>query len=116
MCLTLLRPVGALRCLIRPRSSGRLLGALEGHVRPVPATPATTERLGPARADLELCFQDVQRHLLVPLLLLAAQEVLPFRVVLAYPLQAALNKPFNVGAVEGQAKVEHLAIVAMVVA
>jgi hypothetical protein len=37
-------------------------------------------------------------------------------VVLAYPLRAALDEPFHVGRVEGQAEVEDLAVLAVVVA
>jgi hypothetical protein len=43
------------------------------------------------------------------------QQILHFEIVLADPLQTALDEPLDVGWVEGQADVEDLAVVAVVI-
>src|SRR5215204_4454277 len=82
----------------------------------MPSLENSSRLFGSAHPDVALALKDLEYHHPISLLPLASQQILTFGIVLADPLRAALDEPLDIGGVEGQAEVEDLPVVAMVIA
>ncbi len=71
----------------------------------------------PSRPDFAVSLEAVDHQIPLGLVLPEVpEELFLFGVVLPYALKTPLDKPLDVGGVQGQAQAENLAVVAVVVA